>query len=202
MTPEQKELFDKLTELQQRTSTGVLAGMSNRAAYIAAGGTAKSDESADSAVSTMLSNVKVKAFMDSMKVQAVSDAIMGREEMMRRLSLLGRKGVKDIVRFKTATVGLDMETGEPLVQTAWEIPESVLQDQEALSIIESLEAGKGGPKIKTYSSIQAMALLAKLQGFEAAQKFEHSGPGGGPIMTKDVTEMTDEQLAAMIAGDA
>lgn len=202
MTPEQKALFDQLTELQQRTATGVLAGMSQRAAYFAAGGTAKNDETADAISSRMLSDAKVKAFMDSMKMQAVSDAIMGREEMMQRLSLLGRKGIKDIVRFKTATVGLDMETGEPLEQTAWEIPDSVLQDQESLSIIESLESGKGGPKIKTYSSIQAMALLAKLQGFEAAQKFEHSGPGGGPIMTKDVTEMTDEQLAALIAGDA
>lgn len=200
MTPEQKALFDELTELQQRTATGVLAGMSNRAAYFAAGGTAKSDDSADSAVSTMLSNVKVKAFMDSVKVQAVSDAIMGRQEMMERLSLLSRKGVPDIVRFKTATVGLDMETGEPLVQTAWEIPDSVLQDREALSIIESLESGKGGPKIKTYSSIQAMALLAKIQGFESASKHEISGPGGGPILTKDVSEMSDEALMALIAG--
>jgi len=200
MTPEQKALFDQLTELQQRTATGVLAGMTQRAAYWAAGGKADNDDSADSSSSQILSNLKVKAFMDSMKVQAVSDAIMGREEMMRRLSLLGRKGVKDIVRFRTATVGLDMETGEPLVQTAWEIPDSVLQDQESLSIIESLEVGKGGPKVKTYSSIQAMALLAKLQGFEAAQKFEHSGPGGGPILTRDVSEMSDEALMALITG--
>lgn len=174
MTPEQKALFDQLTELQQRTATGVLAGMSNRAAYFTAGGTAKSDDSADSAVSTMLSNVKVKAFMDSMKVQAVSDAIMSKEEMLARLSLFARKGVKDIVRFQTAEIGRDMETGEPVLQTGWFIPDSVMQNEDDLSIISELEAGKNGPKIKTHSSLQAMAQIAKLQGYDAPTKTDNT----------------------------
>lgn len=174
MTPEQKSLFDKLTQLQQRVATNVLAGMSQRAAYYAGGGTAKSDDSADSAAATLLSNVKVKEFMDSMKVQAVNDAIMSREEMAARLTLLGRKGIKDITRFKTVVIGMDMETGEEISQTAWEIPDSVLQDPESMSIIESLESGKSGPKIKAYSSIQAMALLAKLQGYEAPSKTDNT----------------------------
>lgn len=172
MNAEQQELFDNLTELQQRTATGVLAGMSNRAAYYAAGGTAKSDESADSAVSTMLSNVKVKAFTDSMKMQAVSDAIMSREEMLARLSLFARKGVKDIVRFETAQIGMNMETGEPVLQTGWFIPDDV--PEENLAIIESLEGGKSAPKIKTYSALQAMQQIAKLQGYEAAQKVDNT----------------------------
>jgi phage terminase small subunit len=172
MTPEQQALFDQLTALQQRTATGVLAGMSQRAAYFAAGGTAKSDESADSTVATMLSNVKVKAFMDSMKAQAVSDAVMTRQEMLEELSMLGRYKLTDIVKFQTATVGMDMETGDPLQQTAWHIPEDVPEDR--LAIIESLEAGGSGLKIKTYSRIQAMTLLAKLQGFEAPAKVENT----------------------------
>lgn len=200
MTPEQQLLFDDLTQLQQRTATGVLAGMTQRQAYYAAGGTAATDDAADVVASRMLTDVRVKAFMDSMKLQAVNDAIMGREEMMARLSTLSRYGVKDIVKFETCEVGRDMETGKELHQTAWHIPDDV--PEERLSIIESLEGGKGAPKIKTYSSIQAMALLAKLQGFEAAQKFEHSGPGGGPILTKDVTELSDEALLALIAGSA
>ena len=172
MNAEQKLLFDELTELQQRTATGVLAGMSQRAAYFAAGGTAKSDESADSTVATMLSNVKVVAFMDAMKLQAVSDAIMSREEMLARLSLFARKGVKDIVRFETAQIGMNMETGEPVLQTGWFIPDDV--PEENLAIIESLEGGKSAPKIKTYSALQAMQQIAKLQGYEAAQKVDNT----------------------------
>lgn len=201
MTPEQKALFDQLTELQQRTATGVLAGMSNRAAYFTAGGTAKSDDSADSAVSTMLSNVKVKAFMDSMKVQAVSDAIMTRDEAMKILTGMARGNLTDIVKFKTVCVGMDMETGEQLDQTAWTLDENLQQtDPDKLMIIESLEVGKNGPKIKAHSKSAAIALLAKMQGWESASKHEISGPGGGPILTKDVSEMSDDALMALIAG--
>lgn len=182
MTPEQQLLFDELTQLQQRVATNVLAGMTQRAAYYAAGGKADTDESADSSCSQILSNIKVKAFMDSMKVQAVSDAIMSREEMLERLSLFARKGISDIVEFKTAVIGKDMETGEDIQQTGWWIPDSVMQDRKSLSIISELEVGKFGPKIKTHSALQAMAQIARIQGYESAQKFEHTGADGAPLM--------------------
>lgn len=174
MTPEQKSLFDKLTQLQQRVGTNVLAGMSQRQAYYAAGGKASNDVSADSTVYELLSNPQVVAFMDSMKVQAVSDAIMSREEMLARLSLFARKGVKDIVRFQTNEIGRDMETGEPLMQTGWFIPDSVMQNEDDLSIISELEVGKSGPKIKTHSSLQAMAQIARIQGYEAPTKTDNT----------------------------
>lgn len=181
MTPEQKALFDELTELQQRVATGVLAGMSQRAAYVQAGGKGATETVIDSSASEIMRNPQVKAFMDSMKVQAVNDAIMGREEMLARLSLYARKGIKDIVKFKTVVIGKDLETGEDLQQTGWWIPDSVLQSEEDLSIISELEVGKFGPKIKTHSALQAMAQIAKMQGYEAAQKFEHAGPDGQPL---------------------
>ena len=202
MTPEQESLFDQLTPLQQRVATNWLAGMTQREAYYRGGGTAKTDDSADSSVSTMLSDVRVKAFTDSMKVQAVNDAIMSREEMLTRLSLFARKGIDDLVVYKTVVVGKDMETGEDLEQTAWHIPDSALQSKENLSIISELEVGKNGPKIKTHSSLQAMAQIARIQGYESASKHEIAGPGGGPILTKDVTELSDEALLALIAGSA
>lgn len=182
MTPEQAELFDQLTELQQRLCTNVLAGMSQREAYVRAGGKGKTESVIDSSASEILRNPQVKAFMDSMKVQAVSDAIMSREEMLERLSLFARKGISDIVEFKTAVIGKDMETGEDIQQTGWWIPDSVMQDRKSLSIISELEVGKFGPKIKTHSALQAMAQIARIQGYESAQKFEHSGADGAPLM--------------------
>lgn len=202
MNAEQQALFDQLTQLQQRTATGVLAGMSQRAAYFAAGGTAKSDESADSTAAIMLSNAKVKAFMDSMKMQAVSDAIMTREEAMKTLSLIGRTHLKDIVKFRTANIGKDMETGADLNQTAWEINAELQEsDSEKLIIISELEVGKFGPKIKTHSPVAAIAQLAKMQGWESASKHEISGPNGGAINVREVGDMTDAELAALIAND-
>lgn len=174
MTPEQKSLFDKLTQLQQRVATNVLAGMSQRAAYYAGGGSATNYDSADSAAATLLSNVKVKAFMDSMKLQAVNDAVMGREEMLERLSLFARKGLSDLAQFKTVVIGKDLETGEDVQQTVWCIPDSVLQDRDSLSIISELSVDKFGAKIKTQDQIKAMAQIAKLQGYEAPTKTENT----------------------------
>ena len=201
MTPEQQDLFGVLTQLQQRTATGVLAGMSQRAAYYSAGGTAENDNAADAVASRMLSDARVKAFMDSMKRQAVSDAIMSRDEAMKILTALGRGNLTDIVKFQTVHVGQNAETGDDVHQTAWTIDERLqVDDPEKLMIISELEVGKNGPKIKQHSKVAAIAQLAKMGGWEAAQKFEHSGKDGGPILTKDVSEMSDEALMALIAG--
>lgn len=195
MTPDQQLLFDELTQLQQRVATNVLAGMTQRQAYYAAGGTAKTDDSADSAVHTMLSNVQVRAFMDSMKVQAVSDAIMTREEAMAKLSLIGRTDLKDIVTFQTFETGRDLETGEPVKQTGWFIPDNVLSNPAKLAIISELTAGKDGIKVKTHSQLAAIKQLAEMQGWNAAKRFEHTGADGGPI--RHAQELTDEQLEAL-----
>ena len=184
MTPEQKALFDELTELQQRVATGVLAGMAQRAAYYAGGGKAKNDPGADMSASQIISNPKVKAFMDAMKLQAVSDAIMTREEALKTLSLIGRTHLKDIVKFRTANIGKDMETGADLNQTAWEINADLQEtDSDKLIIISELEVGKNGPKIKTHSPVAAIKQLAEMQGWNAATKHEITGKNGGPIMT-------------------
>lgn len=66
MTPKQQELSAQLTNLQRLTVLGVVEGKSQRQAYYDAGGTAKTDETADASVSRMLSDVTVRAFYDSM----------------------------------------------------------------------------------------------------------------------------------------
>lgn len=203
MTPEQQLLFDQLTELQQRIATGVLAGMTQRAAYLAAGGKATSESAIDSSCSEILRNLQVKAFMDSMKRQAISDAIMSREEAMKILTDLARGNLTDLVKFRTVNIGKDMETGEDINQTAWTIDEDLQQSDPAkLIIISELEVGKNGPKIKQHSKTAAIQQLAKMQGWESASKHEIAGPGGGPILTKDVSDLSDEALLALIAGDA
>lgn len=181
MTPEQLTLYEAMTPLQQRLCSTLIdnPNLSQRQAYYAAGGTAKSDDSADSSVSTMLSDVRVKAFMDSIRTQAISKKIMDREEAMEILSALSRGKLTDIVKFHTANIGKDLETGADVNQTVWEINEGLQEsDPEKLIIISELEVGKFGPKIKTHSKIAAIQQLAKMQGWEAAQRVDHSSSDG------------------------
>jgi phage terminase small subunit len=117
-------------------ATNVLAGMNQRQAYYAAEGSAKSDTAADTSASEIMNNPKVKSFMDSMQKQAVSDAIMSREEAMKILTTLGRGNLTDIVKFKTSHVGQNAETGDDVHQTTWTIDEDLQQnDPEKLMII-------------------------------------------------------------------
>lgn len=202
MTPEQEAMFNALTGLQQRMCTISIENpnLTQRQVYLLAGGTAKTDTAQDTSASEIMKNHAVKAFMDSIKVQEIKRSIMGLEEMKERLSLFARTGVSDLAKFQTVEAGRNMETGEPVLQTVWHFPDSILQDAEKLSVISELSAGRDGLKIKTQSPIQAMQLLAKIQGFEVPSKHEISGPGGGPILTRDVTELSDDALAAMIEG--
>lgn len=205
MNAEQQALFDNLTELQQRMCTISIENpkLSQRQIYLLAGGSAKTETAQDTSACEIMNNPQVKSFMDSVKGQAISDAIMSREEAMKILTQLGRGNLTDIVKFKTVHVGQNAETGDDVHQTAWTIDEDLqANDPDKLMIISELEVGKNGPKIKQHSKVAAIAQLAKMGGWEAAQKFEHAGPGGGPILTKDVTELSDEALLALIAGSA
>lgn len=181
MTPEQLALFEAMTPLQQRLCSVLIdnPNLSQRQAYYAAGGTAKNDATADASASEILSNPSVKAFMDSIRAQAISKKIMDREEAMEILSMLGRGNLKDIVKFRTATIGKDLETGSDVNQTAWTINEDLQEtDSDKLIIISELEVGKFGPKIKQHSKVAAIQQLAKMQGWEAAQKVDHSSSDG------------------------
>lgn len=49
--------------------------------------------------------------------------------------------------------------------------------------------------------LRVMERRARLLGLDAPTKRELSGPAGGPISVADVTQLTDEQLEALVHGD-
>lgn len=181
MNAEQKLLFGQLTTLQQFVCTGIIAGKSQRQAYYDAGGTAANDQTADAVVSRLLSEAKVKAFLDSMKESAVSDAVMSRQEALEKLSNLARTDLKDLVEFGEYELGSDGD-GNPIVQASWRIKDSAMQDPNKMAAISELTAGKDGIKIKTHSPVTAIQQLAKMQGWESATKHEITGKDGSPLV--------------------
>lgn len=163
MTDEQKEMFDQLTPLQQKVATNVISGMSNIDAYKEAGGKAETKESAEASVSQILSNLKVKVFIDSMKAAAVSSALMTREEMLERLSGLARTNMSDLITWHVEHSTDD--DGNQKEQSIWSIKESAMQDPIAMASISEVTAGKDGFKIKQHSPLQAMKMIADMQGY-------------------------------------
>lgn len=153
-----------------------------------------------SRASELLDNSEIAARLEELNQSAVTAAVMTRTEALERLSSFARTDLKDLVEFGQYEIGQD-DDGNPVIQSSWKIKDSALQDPIKLAAISELAAGRDGIKIKTYSPLNAIKQLADMQGWNAAQKFEHGGPGGGPILTKDVSELTDDELAALIASD-
>ncbi|NHB89726.1 terminase small subunit [Photorhabdus tasmaniensis] len=193
LTDEQKVLFDALTKLQQKFALGILRGLNQTDAYKQAGYKAKTDESAYSSASEILRNLKVKAFLDAANKEAVSDAVMSRQEALERLSTMGRVSIYDIAEFRNSRIGED-EDGKPVFQASLQFKDSALQDPLYLSAISELTTGKDGIKLKLHDPKAAIKQLSELMGWEAPKKTELTGKDGGPIKTENIN-MTPEEAA-------
>ncbi|MEI9629555.1 terminase small subunit [Phytobacter diazotrophicus] len=189
LTAEQQQLFDALTPLQKKFALALIKGKNQTDAYRKAGGKAKGDN-LRKAAHVLATNCDVQAFLKSVQGEIVDEAIMGREEALKRLTSLGRMSLYDIAEFRNGVIGED-EDGQPVIQASWSFKDSALLTPEALAAISELTAGPQGLKIKMHDPKAAIKQLAEMQGWEAPKKSELSGPGGGPIQHED---MTDEQL--------
>ncbi|CDG21053.1 putative phage terminase, small subunit [Xenorhabdus poinarii G6] len=177
LTDEQKVLFDALTKLQQKFVLGILKGLNQTDAYRNAGGKAKTEDTARSCASEILTNPNVKTFLDAMNQEAVSDAVMSRQEALERLSAMGRVSLHDIAEFRNSQIGEDDE-GRPVYQAAWQFKDSALQNPAALSAISELTTGKDGIKLKLHDPKAAIKQLADLMGWDAAKKVDLSSTDG------------------------
>ncbi|HDF8567988.1 TPA: terminase small subunit [Enterobacter hormaechei subsp. hoffmannii] len=192
LTAEQQLLFDALTPLQQKFSLAIIKGKNQTDAYKAAKGKAKGDN-LRKAAHAIATNCDVVAFLKSVQGEVVDEAIMSREEALKRLTSLGRTSLFDLAEFRNY-VACEGEDGEPVMHATWSFKDSALVTPEAMAAIAELTAGPQGLKIKLHDPKSAIKQLADLQGWEAPKKTELTGPGGGPIQT--VTMSKDEYKAA------
>ncbi len=96
MNDNQKTLFNALTPLQKEISLNSISGMNDIDAYKNSKGKAKKLKTMESTVSQILSNLKVKVFIDSMANYIVNPAIMSRDEMLEDLSVVARVIAPDL----------------------------------------------------------------------------------------------------------
>lgn len=139
LSPDQLKLYKGLTRIQRGMCLGVLHGMTQRQAYMRAGGKAKTSKAIDNSASEIMGNPGVKAFMDTMYAPQLAAAKMDRDEALQILA--------DITR---------------------------------------------GPLVQNRTRIQAVRQMARMEGWEAAQKFDIHGN-----VTVTEVPMTEAQRAAL-----
>ncbi|WP_299996858.1 terminase small subunit [uncultured Cedecea sp.] len=172
LTAEQQQLFDVLTPLQKKFVTYLLKGKNQTDAYKKAGGKAKGDN-LRKAAHVIATNCDVEAFIKSVQGEIIDDAIMTREEALRRLSQMGRTSLTDIAEFRNSQIGED-EEGHPVYQASWSFKDSAMQSPEAMSAIAELTTGKDGIKLKMHDPKAAIKQLAEMEGWQAPEKHEHT----------------------------
>lgn len=134
-------------------------------------------ESVNRKAKELLDNVKIRARLEELNEAAISDAVMTRQEALERLSQFARTDLADLVEFGSYELGED-ETGRPIIQTAWKIRDSVLQEPAKLAAITELSATKDGIKIKVHDQKHSIQQLAKMLGWESAEKHDHISSDG------------------------
>jgi phage terminase small subunit len=200
LTDEQLELASKLTTFQRKFVLELIkTGTSQRQAYLAAGGTAKSEQSQDSCATTMFSNTKVREFYDSLFASIASESIMTKQEALERLSKTARATIHDICTFKLVEVPTKDSDGNEKIEynTIWTMKHTDEIDPVIAASIKSVTFTKTGPKIEMYDANGSIKLLSDLQGWNAPKKQEITGKDGGQLSIK--TDVSSPEIVSALA---
>lgn len=197
LTPEQLELATQLTPLQRKYVIALVSSnMSQREAYVHAGGKAKDVKTQDTNASRMLTQAKVKAFYESLLNSAATSAVMTREEALERLSKSARIKITDICTFKL--VELKGPDDKVILNTVWEMKNAVDIDPDVAACIKSVTFTKTGPKIELYDANGSIKLLSDMQGWNAPRKQEITGKDGSALAIK--ADVSAPEIASALAG--
>lgn len=198
LTDEQIELAARLTPLQRKFVLELIKPkMTQRKAYVNAGGTSKCAETQDATASRMIRNDKVAAFHNSLINSIASDLIMDKQEALEILSRSARVTVTDICDFTLENVGED-EEGNPIFQTVWKMKHSDEIDPKVLEAIKSVTFTKTGPKIELYDRNGSIKILSDMQGWNAPRKQELAGVDGKPIAIKSDIDISAPEIASAL----
>jgi len=169
LSKEQLELSKGLTDLQRRFVVNLVSGMTQRQAYIEAGGRAKTPGAQDNSASVMLSRSKVRAFYDSLIEEAQSNAVMTKEQALVRLTQSAKVTMKDVCDFRNIQVGED-ENGDPVHQTVWTVKNAEDIPSHIAACIKSVSITREGPKLELYDSNSSIKQLSDMLGWALPTK--------------------------------
>lgn len=142
----------------------------------------------------LLDNSKIAARLAELTEEATTSAVMTRRRAMERLSLIAETNITDILEFDQHDI--DTEEG-PIRETIWRMKDSNEVAETAAVAIKSVTMTKFGPKIEMHDKLSAIQQLAKMQGWESAQKVDHTSSDGSmtPLPTTIVLAAPDDDSA-------
>ena len=182
LTDEQKALAKKLTTLQKKFVINLVSkSMSQREAYVAAGGKAKTEKAQDSSASEILTNLEVRAFYDSLMHSAASGAVLTKQRALEILTASAEISITDVCEF----VEVDKKF-------TWKVKDFNTISRDIAKCVKSITLnGDKEPKIELYDSHGAIKQLSDMIGWNVPRKTTISGPEDAPIEHKMTVTFVD-----------
>ena len=123
------------------------------------------------------------------KVQ-LNKAIMTREQALKRLSSHANIKITDIYDFTFGETHKD-KTGAAVMGVIWKLKNIEDISPDVVVCIKSISCGKNGPVVELYDSDGAIKQLSLMQGWNAAQQYDHSSTDGTMSPTR---ELSDDEI--------
>lgn len=135
----------------------------------------------------VLQSPSVQARIQSLTDHALKEIGVSRERTLTELARIAYTNMKELARWTHS--GVEFHTSEEVSEEA---AASISEVSETVT-----QAG-GTLKIKQHDKVKALELLGRYQKL-FADRIEHSGPNGGAIETRDLSDVPDDELNAKIA---
>ena len=198
----QIELFDEMPLMCKEISIGVLSGKTWREAYNDCPSAAHvGDPGKANEIKVCRNNPLLNKFMNSVRNTAELDKrILSKNEALAILTRQARGNIVDNIHFKAKFHGMCPDGGGPMWETMFGLKHADELDPELLANITELSHSKEGIKIKHASAKDAIAEIARIQGWTKSKTIEFGNP-----LSVEKRELDKSEYAAvrekMINGD-
>lgn len=193
LTKKQTKMAENLSTLQKKIVINLVGSdMGQREAYVAAGGTAKTEKSQDASCSEIMAIPKVRAFYESLIKSAAAGAVLTKQKALEILSTSAKVSIADVCEFVEIQDGIDRDN-KPIMKTVWKVKDLKDIKLEIARCIKSVTITAQGPKIELYDSHGAIKQLSDMIGWNVPRKTQISGDADAPIETKMIVTFVEAE---------
>lgn len=199
----------ELTPKRKRFADEYLCDLNGKQAAIRAG---YSEKTAEIQASRLLSNDKVKEYVAAKMAEREKRTEITQDMVLKRWWEIANLDVNEIVEFRRAACPRCWPDGDLNDQINSECPickgeghgrvhvhDTRHLKSAARTVYNGVQVSKEGIKVLTLDRDKALENVARHLGM-FKEKVELTGKDGGPILTKKIDNLTDEELLAIATG--
>lgn len=198
-----EEWENELTPKQRAFVREYLIDLNATQAAIRAG---YAEVSASAEGSRLLGNVKVAAAVEAAMKSRAERTDITADRVLKELAKIGFADIRKAVKWQSAMIteednpdGGDIAVIKTVVtNTVQMVASDELDDETAAAIAEVSQNATGGVKIKLHDKRAALVDIGRHLGM-FKDRVEHSGPNGGPIEMREVSDLDRAKAMAFLA---